>query len=169
MRLLPPTLVAGFLLGACATPNQVAHEGDLAMLTGDFVAAADGGLGAPAGAEAALAKSIEARVVARIGELGAAGPGPRPARYRLQVAVATSPGPVGITTAIGPRVGVAPWRKEPTKLWPWSRRGPVRTATLTVLDLSNGKVAAWAVLRTSSGDPEDLADRLVAALRAPKT
>jgi hypothetical protein len=45
----------------------------------------------------------------------------------------------------------------------------VRTATLAVLDLSSGKVAAWATVRASSDDPVDLADRLVAALTPAKT
>jgi hypothetical protein len=168
MRVLSTTLVASLLLSACATRPQVAHEGDLTVLKGQVVAT-DGGAAAPTGADAALARSIEARVISRMGEVGAVSPGALPARYRLQVAVATSPAAVGISTAVGPQVGVVPWRGAPTKLRPWSRRGPVRTATLAVLDLSNGKVAAWATVRASSGDAVDLADRLVAALTPAKT
>lgn len=168
MRLPPTILVASLLLSACATRPQVAHEGDLTMLKGQVVAA-DGDLAAPTGADAVLAKSIEARVVSRISELGAVQPDAPRVRYRLQVAVATSPAVVGVSTAVGSQVGVAPWRSAPTKFRPWSHRGPVRTATLAVLDLSSGKVAAWAAVRTSSSDPVDLADRLVAALRPAKT
>jgi hypothetical protein len=168
MRVLSATLVASLLLSACATRPQVAHEGDLTVLKGQAVAADEDAV-APTGADAVLAKAIEARVISRMSQVGAVQPGALPARYRLQVAVATSPTAVGISTAVGSQVGVAPWRSAPTKLHPWSRRGPVRTATLAVLDLSNGKVAAWATVRASSGDPVDLADRLVAALTPTKT
>ena len=168
MRALPATLVASLLLSACATRPQVAHEGDLTVLKGQAVAA-DGDAAAPTGADAILAKSIEARVISRMSETGTVQSGALPLRYRLQVAVGTSPAAVGISTAVGPQVAVAPWRSAPTKLRPWSRRGPVRTATLAVLDLSSGKVAAWATVRTSNDDPVDLADRLVAALTPAKT
>ena len=168
MRVLLTTLVAGLLLSACATPPQVAHEGDLTVLNGQ-PALAEAGAAASTGADADLAKSIETRVTSRIGEVGAVHAGVLPPRYRLQVAVGTSPAEVGISTAVGPQVGVAPWRSAPTRLRPWSRRGPVRTATLAVLDLSSGKVTAWATVRTSNDDPVDLADRLIAALKPAKT
>ncbi|WP_165185787.1 hypothetical protein [Caulobacter soli] len=167
MRVLLTTMVASLLLGACATRPQVAHEGDLTGLKGQAVLT-EAGAAAPTGADATLAKSIEARVLSRISEAGAVQPGALPARYRVQVAVGSSPAGVGISTAVGPQVGVAPWRSAPTKLRPWSRRGPVRTATLAVLDLSNGKIAAWATVRSSSGDADDLANRLVAALKPAK-
>jgi len=163
MRMLSTTLVAGLLLGACATPPQAASEGDLTALRGQAVAI-EAGPAASRGADQALVQAIQARVASRIVEAGAVQSGAVPARYRLQVTVGTSPAGVGVSTAVGPQVGVAPWRSAPTKLRPWSRRGPVRTAALAVLDLSNGKVAAWATVRTSSNDPADLADRLVAAL-----
>jgi hypothetical protein len=159
------TLVAALLLGGCATPPQVAHEGDLAVLAGQAIATPTWAQAAPSDADQALVQAIQARLASRIGEVGAVQPGPMPARYRLQVTVGTSPAGVGISTAVGSQVGVAPWRSAPTRLRPWSRRGPVRTATLAVLDLSSGKVAAWATVRTSSDDPVDLADRLVAALK----
>lgn len=168
MRIPTSTLVAGLLLGACATPPQVAHEGDLTALKGQ-VALAEAGAAAPTGADAALAKSIEARVTSRMTEAGVVPAGVLPPRYRLQIAVGTSPAAVGVSTALGPQVGVAPWRSAPTRLRPWSRRGPVHTATLAVLDLSTGKVTAWASVRTSNDDPIDLADRLVAALRPATT
>lgn len=168
MRVLLTTLVASLLLGACATPPQIAHEGDLDVLKGRVVAA-DDGLTAATGADAAFGRSIQARVIDRLSALGAVEPGPSPARYRLQVAVARSPAAVGISTAVGPQVGVAPWRSAPTKRRPWSRRGLGRTATLSVLDLSSGKITAWATVRTASDDPVDLADRLIAALRSAKT
>jgi transposase InsO family protein len=158
MRVLVTTLLAGLTLTACATRPQVAHEGDLTGLKGQVVVA-EAGPAAPTGADAALAKAIEARVASQVG----AGVGAS-ARYRLQVAVATSPAQVGASTGVGPQVGVAPWRSAPTKLHFWNRHGPVRTASLAVLDLSTGKVTAWASVRSSSTDAADLADRLLAAL-----
>jgi len=147
----------------------VAHEGDLGVLAGQAVVTPTWGAAAPSDADQALVQAIQARLASRIGEVGAVQPGPMPARYQLQVTVGTSPAEVGISTAVGPQVEVAPWRSAPTRLRPWSRRGPVRTATLAVLDLSSGKVAAWATVRTSSDDPVDLADRLVAALKPAQT
>lgn len=166
MRVMFSALVASLLLSACATRPQVAHEGDLSVLNGQGVTAA-GGVAALTGGDAALASSIEARVLSRMGEVGAVQPGASPAGYRLQVAVGTAPVTVGISTAAGPQAGVS-WRSAPTRLRPWSRRGPVRTVTLAVLDLSSGKIAAWASVRTSSGDPDDLAELLVAALKPAK-
>jgi len=165
--MLLTTLVAG-LLSACATPPQVAHEGDLTILQGQAVAT-EAGPAASSGADQALVQAIQARLADRIGEAGAVQPGALQPRYRLQVTVGTSPAGVGISPVVGPQVGVGPWRSAPTRLRPWSRRGPVRTAALAVLDLSSGKVAAWATVRTSSDDPVDLADRLVAALKPAKT
>lgn len=168
MRMLSTTLVAGLLLSACATPPQVARDGDLAVLRGQ-AAATEAGPVAPSDADQALVQAIQVRVASRIGEVGAVGAGVASARYRLQVTVGTSPAGVGISTAVGPQVGVAPWRSAPTRLRPWSRRGPVRTAALAVLDLSSGKVVAWATVRTSADDPVDLADRLFAALKPTET
>ena len=169
MRILLATLVAGLLLGGCATPPQMAHEGDLAVLAGQAVATPAWGQAAPSDADRALVQAIQARAAHRIGEVGAVPSGPMPARYRLEVTVGTSPAEVGISTAVGAQVDLAPWRSAPTRLRPWSRRGPVRTAALAVLDLSSGKVVAWATVRTSSDDPVDLADRLVAALKPART
>jgi hypothetical protein len=162
------TLVAGLLLGACATPPQVAHEGDLTVLAGQGVATPTSQV-ASSDADQPLVQAIQARAASRIAEVGAVPSGSVPARYRLQVTVGTSPAEVGISTADGSQVGVAPWRSAPTRLRPWSRRGPVRTAALAVLDLSSGKVVAWATVRTASDDPVDLADRLVAALKPTET
>lgn len=157
-------LAAGAMLSACATRTQVAHEGDLSPLKGQPMLV-ETGSSETAGADAALAKAIETRVQDRAGAVGAGAAAPR---YRLQVAVATSPTQVGITTAVGPQVGVSPWRSGPDKLHFWTRRGPVRTATLAVLDLSTGKVTAWAAVRSSSSDAAVLADQLVAALTPTK-
>jgi transposase InsO family protein len=162
MRVLVTTLLAGLMLTACATRPQVAHEGDLTGLKGQL-AVAEAGATAPTGHDAVLAKAIEARVASAVG-IGGAG-----ARYRLQVAVATSPTEVGASTGVGSQVGVAPWRSAPTKLHFWNRRGPVRTASLAVLDLSTGKVTAWATVRSSSNDANELADRLVAVLSPART
>ncbi len=167
MRVLLTTLVAGLLLGACATRPQATHEGALPPLTHQAVTA-DGGLATPAGADAELTRAIQARVYGRVLEMGSVQPGPLGPRYRLQVALATSPGEVGISTGAGPQVGVAPWRAAPVKRHVWNRRGPVRTATLSVLDLASGRIVAWAAVRSASADPVDLADRLVAALTPTK-
>lgn len=167
MRILATTLVAGLLLGACATPPRLAHEGDLSALKGRAVLA-EGGPASPVGPDAALAQAIEARVVSRVLAMGAVEPGALSPRYRLQVAVATSPAAVGISTAAGPQVAVSPWRSAPARLRPWSQRGPVRTVTLAVLDLATGKVIAWATVRSAGADPVDLADRLIAALTPAK-
>ncbi len=166
MRMVSMTLITGLLLGGCATPPQVAHEGDLGGLAGQAVAMQAAG---PSDPDHTLVQAIQARAASRIAELGAVPSGPMPARYRLQVTVGTSPAGVGISTAVGPQVEVAPWRSAPIRLRPWSRRGPVRTAALAVLDLSSGKVVAWATVRASSDDPVDLADRLVAALKPAQT
>lgn len=167
MRVLVTTLVAGLLLSACATRPQVTHEGELSALTHQAVTV-QADPDAPSGPEAALAKAIETRVYSRVLALGSVEPNGPGARYRLQVAVATSPGEVGISTGVGPRVGVAPWRGAPVKRHFWNRRGSVRTATLSVLDLTSGKIVAWSSVRASSADADDLADRLVTALSAAK-
>ena len=170
MRVLMTTLVVGLALSGCATRPQVAYEGGLSPLTHQAVAVqtdpADPA--APDGPDAALAKAIQTRVHSRVLALGSVEPGPLGPRYRLQVAVATSPGEVGVSTGVGPQVGVAPWRGAPVKRHFWNRGGPVRTATLSVLDLSSGKVVAWSSVRASTANPDALADRLVAALSEAK-
>jgi transposase InsO family protein len=167
MRVLTTALVVSLALTACATRPQVAHEGALSSLTHQAVAI-ETGTAPPIGPDAILAKAIQTRVHGQVRAMGSVEPGALGPRYRLQVAVATSPGEVGISTGVGPQVGVAPWRGAPIKRHFWNRRGPVRTATLSVLDLSSGKVVAWSTVRTSSGDPADIADRLVAALTPAK-
>ncbi|CAN5387509.1 hypothetical protein BH10PSE3_BH10PSE3_06330 [soil metagenome] len=167
MRVLTTIFVVGLTLTACATRPQVAHEGALSGLTRQAVAI-ETGAASPIGPDAILAKAIQSRVHGQVLAMGSVEPGALGPRYRLQVAVATSPGKVGISTGVGPQVGVAPWRGAPIKRHFWNRRGPVRTATLSVLDLSNGKVVAWSTVRTSSADANDLADRLVAALSDAK-
>ena len=167
MRVLVTTLVAGLMLSACATRPQVAHEGALSPLTHQAVAVQTDPA-APTGLDATLAQAVQARVYSRVLALGSVEPGPLGPRYRLRVAVATSPGEVGVSTGVGPQVGVAPWRGAPVKRHFWNRRGPVRTATLSVLDLASGRVVAWSTVRTQSADAVDVADRLVAALSAAK-
>jgi len=167
MRVLVTTLVAGLMLSACATRPQAAHEGVLSPLTHQAVAVQTD-TATPSGPDATLAKAVQARVYSHVLALGSVEPGPLGPRYRLEVAVATSPGEVGISTGVGPQVGVAPWRGAPVKRHFWNRREPVRTATLSVLDLANGRVVAWASVRASSADADDLADRLVAALSGGK-
>lgn len=166
MRVLVTTLMAGLLLAACATRPQVAHEGGLSPMLRQAVAIDSGS--SSTDADARLAHAIQAGVHERVLALGAVEPGVLGPRYRLQVAVATSPGEVGVSTGVGPQVGIAPWRAAPVKRRFWNRRGPVRTATLSVLDLSSGKVVAWSSVRAASTDAEDLADRLVAALNEAK-
>jgi hypothetical protein len=160
-------VVASLLLSACATRPQVAHEGGLSPLTHQAVTVLTDPA-SPTGPDEALAKAIQTRVYSRVLAMGSVEPSVVAPRYRLRVAVATSPGEIGISTGVGPQVGVAPWRGAPVKRHFWNRRGPVRTATLSVLDLSSGKVVAWASVRASSADADDLADRLVAALGEAK-
>ena len=175
MRVLVTTLavglMGGLLLTACATRPQVAHEGDLTPLKGQAVLSASvyhSSLATPAGSDAALTKTIEAGVESRLSKQGTVAAGVLPPRYLLQVAVGISPAEVGISPAVGAQVAVTPWRSAPTKRHFWNRRGPVHTATLSVLDLSTGKVVAWSTVRTSSADSVDIADRLVAALAPAK-
>jgi transposase InsO family protein len=171
MRVLVTTLACGLLLGACATRPQVAHEGNLSPLKGQVVMAAttyQSSQATPTGADATLAKAVEVGVESRLLKQDSVGAGVLAPRYLLRVAVATSPMAVGISAAAGPQVGVAPWRGAPVKRHFWNRRGPVRTATLSVLDLSTGQVVAWSTVRTSSASADDLADRLVAALSPTK-
>ena len=165
MRVVVTTLIAGLLLSACAIRPQTASEGSLSPLAHQAVATDP----APAmGSDAVLARAIQDKVHGRVLALGAVAPGTLAARYRLQVAVATSPGDVGISTGAGPQVGVAPWRGAPIRRHFWNRRGPVRTATLSVLDLTSGKVVAWSSVRAAGADADDLAARLVAALSPAK-
>jgi len=171
MRVLLMTLAAGLALSGCATRPQVAHEGDLSPLKGQAVMSASAyraSQAAPTGTDAALAKTVEAGVARRLARQGTIDAGVVAPRYLLQVAVATSPGEVGMSTGVGPQVGVAPWRGAPVKRHFWNRRGPVRTATLSVLDLSSGKVVAWSSVRAAGANAEDLANRLVAALGETK-
>jgi transposase InsO family protein len=167
MRVLVTTLVAGLMLSACATRPQAAHEGSLVGLK-EFVVLHAGDPASSAKADVVFFKAVQAQVDRRVSEAGGIGAGVLGARYHMQLAIGTSPAEVGISTAAGSQVGVAPWRSAPTKLHFWNRRGPVRTATLSVLDLSTGKVVAWSSVRTSNADAVDIADRLVAALSAAK-
>ena len=167
MRVLVTTLAAGLLLTACATRPQVAHEGDLSPLKGQVILSAGAyhaSDATPKGADSALAKAIEAHVQDAVLKQGSVGAGILGPRYLLQVAVGTSPAEVGVSPAVGPQVAVTTWRSAPTKRHFWNRRGPMRTATLSVLDLKTGKVVAWSSVRASSGSANGLADRLVAAL-----
>lgn len=165
--LLSAALLTAPLLSGCATRPQTAHEGALSILARQTVTT-EAGATAPAGADAALAKAVQDRVLTRVLATGAVAPGASGARYRLQVAVATAPGEVGVSTGAGAEVATAPWRGAPVKRHFWNRRGPVRTATLSVLDLTSGKVVAWSSVRASTTNADDLADRLVAALNEAK-
>jgi hypothetical protein len=161
VRILMVALVLA--LAGCATAPRLAHEGLLPSLAGQAVVV-QGGQAAPAGPNAALAKAIEARVLTRLAAGGADPSGARPPAYLVQVAVASAAPAVGVATAVGPQPA---WRSAPIRPRPWSRRGPVRTATLVVLDAATGRPAAWASVRTSGQDPANLADRLVAAMTLP--
>ncbi|EJL30682.1 hypothetical protein PMI01_03074 [Caulobacter sp. AP07] len=154
------------VLAGCATPPRVAHDGALPALAGQALAA-PASPAAPTGTDVALAKAIEAQVMSRLVAGGADASGARPPAYLVQVAVGTSAPAVGVSAAAGPLAAQAPWRSAPTRLHPWSRRGPVRVATLVVLDVATGKPTGWATARSSSADATDLADRLVAALSSP--
>lgn len=151
------------VLAACATPPRLARDGVLPALAGQAMVA-PASPATPTGTDAALAKAIEARVMSRLVAGGADGSGARAPAYLVQVAVGTSSPAVGISTAAGPLAAQAPWRSASSRLHPWSRRGPVRVATLAVVETASGKVVAWATVRASAADAADLADRLVAAL-----
>jgi hypothetical protein len=155
--------LATLALAGCATPPRLAHEGSLPALGGKALVAR-ASQATPAGADAVLAKAIEAQVMSRLVASGADASGARAPTYLVQVAVGTSQPAVGVSTAVGPLAAQAPWRSAPTRLRPWSRRGPVRTVTLVVLDAVTGKPAAWATVRASGADATDLAERLVAVL-----
>ena len=151
------------VLAGCATPPRLAHEGVLPALAGQTLSA-PASQAAPTGTDAALAKAIEVQVMRRLVAGGADASGARMPAYLVQVAVGTSEPAVGVSSAAGPLAAQAPWRSAPTRLHPWSRRGPVRVATLVVLDVATGKPTGWATVRSSSIDATDLAERLVAAL-----
>ena len=154
------------VLAGCATPPRLAHDGALPLLAGQTLVA-PASPATPTGTDAALAKAIEAQVMVRLAAGGADASGARAPAYLVQVAVGTSPPAVGVSAAAGPLAAQAPWRSAPTRLHPWSRRGPVRVATLAVVETASGKVVAWATVRSSSTDATDLANRLVAALSPP--
>ncbi|MGR4863679.1 hypothetical protein [Caulobacter sp. LARHSG274] len=160
MRILIAALA--LTLAGCATAPRLAGEGVLPVLAGRAVTL-QGGQATPSGPDAALARAIETRVMARLVAGGADASGAKAPVYLVQVAVAAADPAVGVATAVGPQPA---WRSAPVRLRPWSRRGPNRTATLVVLDVATGKPAAWAGVRTSSADPTDLAERLVTAVTA---
>jgi hypothetical protein len=151
------------VLAGCATPPRLARDGALPPLAGQALAA-PASPAAPTGTDAALAKAIEAQVISRLAAGGADASGARAPAYLVQVAVGTSSPAVGVSAAAGPLAAQAPWRSVPTRLHPWSRRGPIRVATLVVLDVATGKPTGWATVRSSSVSAADLAERLVAAL-----
>ena len=155
-------VVASLMLAGCATRPQVAHEGVLPAPLGGV--AVQGGMATPA--DAALVKAVQARVMAGLEDKGAVEAGAAKPDYLVQVTVATSDPAVGVSTAVGPLTADAPWRSAPTKLHFWNRRGPVHTATLVLIEVATGKPAAWATVRSSSADANDLADRLLAAVSA---
>lgn len=165
MRIVMTASVAfsTLVLAGCATPPRLTHDGALPALAGQALAASTSPA-TPAGTDATLAKAIEAQVMSRLVAGGADASGARPPAYLVQVAIGTSPPAVGVSAAAGPLAAQAPWRSAPTRLRPWSRRGPVRVATLVVLDVATGKPTGWATVRSSSADATDLADQLVTAL-----
>jgi len=153
-------------LAGCATQPRLTHEGVLPAL-GDQVVLAQEDAASPAGPDAVLADGIQAEVMTRLRKQGAVAPGGRPPRYLVQVGVGAAQPPVGVSTAAVPPVAGPGWRSAPTPVRPWSRRGPVRTATLVLVDTASGKVVAWATVRTARADAADLAERLLAALSPP--
>lgn len=155
--------LATLALAGCAAPPRLAHEGGLPALAGNTLIAQPS-QATPAGADAALAKAVEIQVLSRLAAGGADVSSARAPAYLVRVTVGTAPPAVGVSTAAGPLAAQAPWRSAPTKLRPWSRRGPVRTVTLVVLDVATGKPTGWATARASRADPTDLAERLVAVL-----
>lgn len=166
MRIAMTALAASLTLAGCATRPQVTNQGDLSMLKGQVVMSQGvyhSSLATPTGPDAVLAQTIEREVEGRLLERGSIGAGVLAPRYLIQVAVATSDPAVGVSPAVGPRAE-GPWRSAPTKLRFWNRRGPLRTATLVVVEVATGKPTAWATVRSSSADAKDFADRLLAAV-----
>lgn len=145
-------------LSACATPRAVG-QGDVSGLRGAAVAA----YASLADTEdAAFAKAVQTQALSRLG-VGATGGDPA---YLLQVGVANGPPAVGVSSAAGTLDDKA-WRSQPPKPRFWSRKGPVRTVTLAVLDAKSGKTLAWSSIRVRKGEPAAVADLLVAALQTP--
>ncbi len=147
------------MLSACASPRAVG-QGDVSVLHGalaPYASQADG-------ADGAFAKAIQARAVDRLS--AAAGKGQGKPAYLVQVGVATSPSNVGVSSAAG-TLDAKAWRSQPPKSRPWSRKGPVRTVTLAVVDAATGKTVAWSSIRLRKGEPTAVADQLVQALRTP--
>lgn len=166
MRIAMTVLAASLTLAGCATRPQVAHEGVLPSPLN--AVAAQGGVATPT--DMALAKAVEARVMASLRAKGAIDAGDAKPNYLIQVSIAKSDPAVGVSAAVGPQAegetSEGAWRSPPTKLHFWNRRGPVHTATLVVIDVSTGKPTAWATVRASNADATDLADRLLAAVSA---
>lgn len=153
-------LAAGLLmLSACAAPRAVGH-GDVAGLQGAALAAWTSPVD---GQDAAFARAVQTEALARLG--GRAGTD-KPA-YLVQVGVALAPAGVGVSSAAG-ALDPQGWRSRPPKSRPWSRKGPVRTVTLAVVDARDGRTVAWSSIRIRKGEPSAVADQLVAALRPPK-
>ena len=144
-------------LSACAAPRAVG-QGDVTVVRGAAVAAyasqADG-------EDAAFAKAVQGQAIGRLG--GASGGVPT---YLIQVGVAAAPPTVGVSSAVGTLDDKA-WRSQPPPQRPWSRKGPVRTVTLAVLEARTGKTVAWSSVRVRKGEPAAVADLLIAALQAP--
>lgn len=158
-------------LSACATPRAVG-QGDVAALKGATVVAyasqADG-------EDAAFAKAVQDQAISRLGaQTGGAQTGPaqtaggKPA-YLVQVGVAVAPPAVGVSSAAA-TLDTTAWRSQAEKRrwWRfWGRKGPARTVTLAVLDAGTGKTVAWSSIRVRKGEPAEVADLLVYALRSP--
>ena len=150
-------------LSACATAPVVVREGDGSALKGKALAALSG---TASPTDAALARSVEAGVLRRLGASGADVSGGTPPAYLLQVGVGVSAPAVGISAQPGASIQETDWRSAPTRRHVWSRRAPPLTATAVVLDVATGKPAAWASVRADRADPELLADHLARALAA---
>lgn len=145
-------------LSACASPRAVG-QGDVTALKGAAVAA----YASQADSEdKAFAKAVQDQA---LGQLGGGAVGGMPA-YLVQVGVAAGPPAVGVSSSAGPLDDKA-WRSQPSRPHFWSRKGPVRTVTLAVLDARSGKTIAWSSIRVRKGEPAAVADLLVAALRTP--
>lgn len=144
-------------LGACAAPRAVG-QGDVARVRGAAVAAYASQADGPDGA---FAKAVQSQAISRLGAGG--GGGGKPA-YLVQVGVAMAPPTVGVSSAAG-NLDDKAWRSQPPVQRPWSRKGPVRTVTLAVLDAGTGKTVAWSSIRIRKGEPAAVADLLVAALQ----
>lgn len=162
MRILVASLAGVLCLGGCATAPTVVREGSLgAALRGQSLATLAEKSRPASGAVPGV---IEAEVLRRLAAKGADVSGSKPPAYLLLVGVGVSAPTVGISNAAGARFEDTAWRSAPTKRQLWNRGGPAQTVTAVVIDVSTGKPAAWATVRSRRSEAAVAAEQLATAL-----